>query len=108
VFLQIDVRQDASSGNCSVGTYTSLQPRQPVTAAPRSASTRGIKVTSDGKVGLGGANPDRGLTLWGGVNVRDSGNQGIFMLTDQLVVANAETEDEIYRSEGPPWIATFS
>ncbi len=101
-FLQIDVRLDGTPANCGGGSYTSLAPRQRFTAAPRSASTRGILVSADGKVGLGGAIPDRGLTLWGGVNVRDSVNQGIFMLTDQLVIANAGTEDDVYRYEGPP------
>lgn len=102
VFLQIDVRPDETSGNCGTGTYTALLPRTRLTSAPRSATTRGITVSQDGKVGLGGATPDRGLTMWGGINVRDSGNQGVYLLTDELVIANADTEDQVYRYDAPP------
>lgn len=101
-FLQIEVRSDVAPGNCNAGSFTTLSPRQSLTSAPFAANTRGLTVTPDGKVGLGGATPDRGLTMLGGVNIRDSANQGIFVLTDSLEIANAATEDAIYRYEAIP------
>lgn len=101
-FLQVEARADGTPANCAAGAYTALTPRTRLTAAPRSASTRGINVAADGKVGLGGATPDRTLTMLGGVNIRDSANQGVFLLTDELVIANADTEDTVYQYDAPP------
>lgn len=101
-YLQIEVRRDDILANCNSGVYTTLTPRQFLAASPRSAATRGIEVAANGNAGFGGAPPDVGLALWGGVNVRDSENEGVFLLTDELVIANAENEDTVYRYDAPP------
>jgi hypothetical protein len=100
-FVQVDVRPDVTSGNCGGGSYTTLSPRQRVTAAPRSATTRGIVVSPDGKVGLGGFSPVRGLSMSGGVLIQDLNDEGITLSTNTLEVADAN--DEVaYRYSAPP------
>jgi Chaperone of endosialidase len=36
-WLELNVRADSTAGNCGTGTYTTLSPRQPLTAAPYAA-----------------------------------------------------------------------
>lgn len=100
-FLQVDVRADQTGGNCGTGTYTSLLPRTRVSAAPRSATTRGITVSQDGKVGLGGLSPLRGLSVAGGVLIQDLNDEGITLSTNTLEVADANDE-VVYRYRAAP------
>jgi hypothetical protein len=96
-FLQIEVRSDTTPGNCGTGSFTMLSPRQALTSAPFAASTRGIAVSQDGKIGLGGLSPLRGLSMSGGVLIQDLNDEGITLSTNTLEVADAN--DEVaYRS----------
>lgn len=68
-FMHIFVRSDTTAGNCATGTYSSLSPRQPITATPYALKVAGIDgnslnaadgsptdavfVDSSGKVGIG-------------------------------------------------------
>ena len=53
-WLQIAVRSPAGSG-----TFTTLSPRQPLTAVPYALQTRGMFVSSSGNVGVGTTAPSR-------------------------------------------------
>jgi hypothetical protein len=56
-WLEIAVRADNTPGNCPGGAYTSLAPRQPLTAAPYALQTRGLFVADSGSVGIGTTAP---------------------------------------------------
>ncbi|MDX2118346.1 MAG: hypothetical protein SFY96_09215, partial [Planctomycetota bacterium] len=56
--LELAVRTPAGSG-----TFETLTPRQPVTAAPLAANTRGLRVTAAGDLGVKNAAPERPLHL---------------------------------------------
>jgi hypothetical protein len=58
-WLEIRVRPGAS-----IDPLTVLSPRQPLTAAPHSLSTRGIVVDSNGRVGIGTDDPLRTLDIY--------------------------------------------
>lgn len=55
-WLEVGVRSPAGSGG-----FTTLAPRQPLTAAPYSLQTRGIAVDASGRVGIGTTVPLAGL-----------------------------------------------
>ena len=69
-WLQIAVRSPAGSG-----AFTTLSPRQPLTAEPYSLQTRGIFVDNSSNVGIGTTTPTNRLTVNGNANI--SGNVGI-------------------------------
>jgi len=59
LWLELEVRPHAEGG------YTTLSPRQPITSAPRSASTRGIAVDDEGNVGIGTDSQYAALQVFG-------------------------------------------
>jgi len=59
-WLQVAVRSPAGTGG-----FTTLTPRQPVTAAPYSLQTRGITVDENNRVGIGTQNPAKKLSIAG-------------------------------------------
>lgn len=74
--LQLDFGSSAFKGNArwlevavrmpaGVGNFTTLTPRQPVTAAPYSLQTRGITVDEDNRVGIGTQSPAKKLSIAG-------------------------------------------
>lgn len=101
-FLQIEVRQDDTPGNCGTGSFTMLTPRQTLTSAPFAANTRGLTVTADGKVGLGDAAPSRRLSVGGGAFLLDTANEGVYVQTNSIDFVNASNEDPVYSFQGPP------
>lgn len=70
-WLQIDVRSPAGSG-----AFTTLTPRQPLTATPYSLQTRGLFVNDLSRVGIGTTNPERILHTFG---------DGIMIESDNMV-----------------------
>ena len=62
-FVQVEVRTPAWDGTGTEPAYTTLDPRQAVTAAPHSLSTRGITVDGSGRVGIGNTSPQRALQV---------------------------------------------
>ncbi len=76
-WLQVEARHPAS-----VGVYTTLTPRQPVTAAPYALHTRGVYVAADGKVGIGDTSPAAMLTVGDGDKLQVSGSDGDVIFTD--------------------------
>ncbi|MFO0837233.1 MAG: hypothetical protein U1D55_01810 [Phycisphaerae bacterium] len=66
-WLEVGVRADATAGNCTVGPYTVMATRQPITAAPYalyalngghwSANGSAIYNSNAGNVGIGDSNP---------------------------------------------------
>lgn len=60
-FVQVEVRTPAWDGTGTEPAYTTLDPRQAVTAAPHSLSTRGIMVDRFDNVGIGNTSPQRWL-----------------------------------------------
>ncbi len=101
-FLQIEVRQDETPGNCGTGSFTMLSPRQALTSAPFAANTRGLTVTADGKVGLGDTAPSRRLSVAGGALLLDTANEGMYVQTNSIDFVNASNEDPVYSFQGPP------
>ncbi len=67
-WLEIAVRFPAGSG-----LYTTLAPRQAVTAVPFALQTRGITVATDGSVGVGTPEPQFALDVNGAVRSRAGG-----------------------------------
>ena len=70
LWLEIAVRSPAGGGK-----FTTLLPRQPLTAIPYSLQTRGIFVDSDLNVGIGTTSPATKLDVVGSVRIAD-GTQG--------------------------------
>lgn len=78
LWLSVEVRADSTPGNCSIGSYAPLSPRQPLTPAPyalfaASAGTADLNLPYSGTASIGGAL----LTL---TNTRTTGTShtGIF------------------------------
>lgn len=81
-FMQILVRQDSTPANCAGGAYTTLNPRQPLTATPYALKVPGIDgnslnaadgspvdavfVDNNGWVGIGTLTPTAPLEVRGG------------------------------------------
>jgi len=76
-WLEIGVRPGELS---DPNAYTTLGPRQEITAAPYALQTRGIYVGDTGNVGIGTTNPDTKLEVVGGIL---AGNDG-YALSDQF------------------------
>lgn len=58
-FVQVEVRTPAWDGAGTEPPYTTLDPRQAITATPYALSTRGVHVDEDGRVGVGNTSPER-------------------------------------------------
>ncbi|MEQ8843870.1 MAG: hypothetical protein RIB58_03365 [Phycisphaerales bacterium] len=82
-FVQVEVRTPAWDGTGVEPAYTTLDPRQAVTAAPHSLSTRGITVDESGRVGVGNDAPQRALQV-GRTDVPSSGLIRVAHRTDVL------------------------
>jgi hypothetical protein len=82
-FVQVEVRTPAWDGTGTEPAYTTLDPRQAVTAAPHSLSTRGITVDGSGRVGVGNDAPQRALHV-GRTDVPSSGLIRVAHRTDVL------------------------
>lgn len=63
-WLEVAVRVPGGSGN-----FTTLSPRQPVTAAPYSLQTRGITVDENNRVGIGTQTPTKPLSVAGDMEI---------------------------------------
>lgn len=72
--LGIRVRADGPDNPCDPNdaTYTTLTPRQPVTAAPLAASLRNVFVDAAGRVGVASSSPLGRLEVQGGANADGS------------------------------------
>src|SRR5690606_28080208 len=77
-WLEIQVRTPAWSGAGAPPPLTTLAPRQPVTGAPYSVSTRGIFVDADQRVGVGTASPQSALHV---VGDESTGTTGALRIT---------------------------
>lgn len=64
-WLEIEVRNPAGAG-----PFTTLAPRQPLTATPYSLQTRGLFVDESGNVGIGNDSPASSLDIDGVLTVR--------------------------------------
>jgi len=64
-WLEISVRETAAGG-----AYSTLAPRQPLTAAPYAIQTRGIHVSAGGQVGVGTLAPETMLDVRGPSSTR--------------------------------------
>jgi hypothetical protein len=69
----LEIAVDYPSGT---GSFTTLSPRQPVSAAPYALQTRGIFVDDTGEVGIGTTNPQASL------HVRDNGSRTLKVRND--------------------------
>ncbi len=67
-WLEVDVRCPAGAG-----TYTTLAPREPITATPRSVHTRGLAVDGRGQVAIGKDQPNEMLDVAGNISLRVEG-----------------------------------
>src|SRR5689334_5240256 len=83
-WLEIAVRSPAGGG-----AFTTLTPRQPLTAEPYSLQTRGIFVDGSGNVGVNTTSPANRLTVNGNADI--TGNLGIGTTTpgERLTVAGS-------------------
>ena len=70
-WLEIAVRSPAG-----VGDYTTLSPRQPLTATPYALQTRGLFVNDGGNVGIGTTTPGSKLDVEGTVRVKSTVKSG--------------------------------
>lgn len=77
-WLEIQVRTPAWSGAGAPPPLTTLAPRQPVTGAPYSVSTRGIFVDADQRVGVGTPSPQSALHV---VGDESTGTTGALRIT---------------------------
>jgi hypothetical protein len=105
-WLEIDVRSPAGEGD-----FTTLSPRQPLTATPYSIQTRGIHVDDVGAVGIGTTTPGADLHIKGSegmilssqvaaptISLLDDDDGDLFKIqharnADQLRVRNANNTD---------------
>lgn len=72
-WLEILVRAPAWDGAGSPPPFTTLTPRQAITAAPYSIQTRGIVVDADENVGIGTASPQSALHVVGDESTGSTG-----------------------------------
>lgn len=63
-WLKVAVRSPAGTGD-----FSTLSPRQPVTAAPYALQTRGITVDEIGRVGIGTRSPAKNLSVAGDIEI---------------------------------------
>lgn len=75
-WVEIDVRSPAGSG-----AYTTLSPRQPLSATPYSLKTRGLNINTAGNVGIGATNPQHVLHTIGDLILveGDSGQPAVML-----------------------------
>jgi hypothetical protein len=76
-----------------------LPQRQQITGAAYSLATRGITVDAQNNVGIGTTTPSRKLSVAGGMDVYDSGNQGIYLSSNTVSFSDGN-EDSFYRFNG--------
>jgi hypothetical protein len=84
-WLEIRVRADSTPGNCTVGLYTTLTPRQRLSAAPYAqfsgkpwaTSGNNISNTNTGNVGIGTAAPGDRLTVAGNFGIERYGTGAV-------------------------------
>jgi hypothetical protein len=77
-YLEIDVRPDTGLSCANLSGYTTLLPRQELTAAPNatfSQNTRGVNVDASNNVGIGTTTPDSPLRV---VGTNAPGTAGIY------------------------------
>lgn len=107
-FLQVEVRADATAGNCGLGEFTLLDPRQPLTAVPYALKVPGVDghsldaadgspanalfVHNSGNVGIGTLNPQKQLAVSAGVTIDQSDQQDGAMQDRALTFGNRSHE----------------
>ena len=78
-----------------------LSPRQALTGTPMSASTRGLIVDAQGRVGIGTSNPWTDLSInSGGLGVYDDTGAGVVFTTDRFEIHRGLNEDPAYGYDG--------
>ncbi len=107
-FLQVQVRADATAGNCDLGEFTMLDPRQALTAVPYALKVPGIDghslnaadgsptdalfVNNAGNVGIGTMNPQKLLAVSAGAVLDQSDQQDGAMQDRALTFGNSSHE----------------
>lgn len=101
LWIEVAVRADSTIGNCAGGDFTTLAPRQSLSAAPYAvralangraldaadgSPTNVLIVDNNGRVGIGLANPDQLLTVAGNANKPGGGTWG--QLSDRRLKEN--------------------
>lgn len=106
-WLQIAVRSPAGGG-----TFTTLSPRQPLTAVPYALQTRGLFVDASNKVGVGTTAPSAPLHVVGNWNTEDgalrvSGDKATLRLTSGATGGNQSWMFHV-GSDGPGNLGVYN